>query len=268
MCLIYVRTVITRFEVSISLSHSLSLFLEPPLLMIRTRRKWSQGNRLDDSPSNSRPEAGYKPRRGWDRSSTLWLASERKLREWGATGLRGWRRRRWWWRRPKAKGRTGNGGGEQWKSWRSINRHPADPRQGHGRGLHPRDTVSSPLGGRRTIIRTIRNRRRLTAAAGDERGARDVPLSFHPMVDGVKGRRKECSMKVALSARECRALFVTGSLILVLNSFTILFFPYWRTTLLVLVVDSVWMFNLLFNLTVLKFGFKLFLIELNFFLIW
>lgn len=153
----------------------------------------------------------------------LWLASERKLREWGATGLRGWRRRRWWWR-PKAKGRTENGGGEQWKSWRSINRHPADPRQGHGRGLHPRDTVSPPLGGRRTIIRTIRNHRRLTAAAGDERGALDAPLSFHPIVGGVKGRRKECSMKVALSARECHALLVTGSLILVLSSRTILFF--------------------------------------------
>lgn len=38
-----------------------------------------------------------------------------------------------------------------------------------------------------------------------ERGARDAPLSFHPMVGGVKGRRKECSMKVALLARECHA---------------------------------------------------------------
>lgn len=108
----------------------------------------------------------------------------------------------------RRKGEQGMWGWETVKVPGSISRHPADPRQGHGRGLHPRDTVSPPLEGRRTIIRTIRNRRRLLAAAGDERDARDAPLSFHPMAVGVKGQRKEYSMKVALSACACHASFV------------------------------------------------------------
>lgn len=44
------------------------------------------------------------------------------------------------------------------------------------------------------------------------------------MVGGVKGRRKECSMKVALSAREYHATLVAESLILALNSRAIPFF--------------------------------------------
>lgn len=106
---------------------------------------------------------------------------------------------------------------------RSINHHPADPLQGHGRGLHPRDTVSSSLGGRRTIIRTIRNHRRLTATAV-AMGRCDAPLSFHP--HGRRGQRspEKCSMKVvssALARHSSRNLLIISHL----HLHMIFFFP-------------------------------------------
>lgn len=79
LSLIDILFIIGKFEV----------FMDAPLPFEATtaaaadscRRKWSQGNRLDDSPRDSRQEMGWELGGG---SPTLRLASERKLREWGA----------------------------------------------------------------------------------------------------------------------------------------------------------------------------------------